>query len=181
MNILEVMVRIMSPILSFTCDEVWEHYPSFERGREGRPSSVQLAGWPVDADFAPAMPSDFDAEAFMNRFATLLEARDVVTKALEDARNDKVVNKSQEAEILIEAPEAVASVLAAFDATDLEELFIVSKVSVSAVEGDAMRALVSKTDLPKCPRCWNHRELGGNEGHADVCRRCGDVLDAVGA
>ena len=37
MNILEVLVRVMSPILSFTCDEVWEHYPETERNREGRP------------------------------------------------------------------------------------------------------------------------------------------------
>ena len=37
--------------------------------------------------------------------------------------------------------------------------------------------------LPKaadqCPRCWNHRELGGNANHAEVCKRCGDVLDQL--
>ena len=27
MNILEVLVRVLAPILSFTCDEVWENYP----------------------------------------------------------------------------------------------------------------------------------------------------------
>ncbi len=44
MNILEVLVRVMSPILSFTCDEVWEHYPQSERSKQGRPFSVQLCG-----------------------------------------------------------------------------------------------------------------------------------------
>ena len=34
--------------------------------------------------------------------------------------------------------------------------------------------------LPRCPRCWNHRELGGNAAHPSVCERCGDALDAIG-
>ncbi len=98
MNILEVLVRIMSPILSFTCDEVWEHYPEAARNRAGRPVSVQLAGWPALEDFKPALPAEADAAALRARFDVLLSVRDAVTKALEDARNGKVVNKSQEAE-----------------------------------------------------------------------------------
>ncbi len=47
MNILEVLVRVMSPILSFTTDEVWDCYPPAWREEEGRPVSVQLAGWPA--------------------------------------------------------------------------------------------------------------------------------------
>ena len=35
-NILEVLVRVLSPILSFTADEVWECYPEAMRNREGR-------------------------------------------------------------------------------------------------------------------------------------------------
>lgn len=49
MNILEVLVRVMAPILSFTTDEVWECYPPAFRAIEGREASVQLAGWPVRA------------------------------------------------------------------------------------------------------------------------------------
>ena len=178
-NILEVLVRIMSPILSFTCDEVWEHYPLSERDREGRPISVQLAGWPAEADFSPALPTGEEAAELRERFDVLLGVRDAVTKALEDARNAKAVNKSQEAELLVSAPAAVADVLEGFDAADLEELFIVAAVRVARVDGDEVSVTVSKTDAPKCPRCWNHRELSGNAAHPDVCERCGDVLDAL--
>ena len=179
MNILEVLVRVMSPILSFTCDEVWEHYPETERNREGRPVSVQLAGWPEAADFIPALPQGEAAEAVMANFACLLEVRDAVTKAIEEARNAKTVGKSQEAVLKITVSQAVADVLGAYDAADLEELFIVSHVDV--VAGDVEEALVevSATSEPKCPRCWNHRELGGNANHAEVCKRCGDVLDQL--
>ena len=56
MNILEVLVRVLAPILSFTTDEVWESYPQGLRSENGHPQSVQLAGWPEDSDFMPAVP-----------------------------------------------------------------------------------------------------------------------------
>ncbi len=179
MNILEVLVRVMSPILSFTCDEVWEHYPETERNREGRPVSVQLAGWPEAADFIPALPQGEAAETVMANFACLLEVRDAVTKAIEEARNAKTVGKSQEAVLKITVSQAVADVLGAYDAADLEELFIVSHVDVVAGDVEEAQVEVSATSEPKCPRCWNHRELGGNANHAEVCKRCGDVLDQL--
>ena len=179
MNILEVLVRVMSPILSFTCDEVWEHYPETERNREGRPVSVQLAGWPEAADFIPALPQGEAAEVVMANFACLLEVRDAVTKAIEEARNAKTVGKSQEAVLKITVSKAVADVLGAYDAADLEELFIVSHVDVVAGDVEEAQVEVSATSEPKCPRCWNHRELGGNANHAEVCKRCGDVLDQL--
>ena len=49
----------------------------------------------------------------MARFDALLEVRDAVTKALEDARNAKTVNKSQEAALTIVAPERAYEALAA--------------------------------------------------------------------
>ena len=181
MNILEVLVRVMSPILSFTCDEVWEHYPTSVREQEGRPVSVQLAGWPTDADFVPALPQGEEADAIMERFAVLLKAREAVTKAIEDARNAKLVNKSQEAAVTIAAPADVVEVLKGYAASDLEELFIVSHVDVKQGDSAEVTASVEKTEAAKCPRCWNYRELGGNANHADVCERCGNVLDAIGA
>ncbi len=50
--------------------------------------SVQLAGWPEAADFVPALPQGEAAEAVMANFACLLEVRDAVTKAIEEARNE---------------------------------------------------------------------------------------------
>ena len=176
-NILEVLVRVLSPILTFTCDEVWECYPPAMLSASGRPSSVQLAGWPRRADFAPALPEDGGAEA-LSKFAVALEARDVVTKALEDARTAKIVNKSQEAAVTITAPEAQAHALAAFGDAVLEELFIVSGVSVQV--GEELSCQVGLAEGEKCPRCWNYRQLGENERHPAVCRRCGEVLDELG-
>jgi isoleucyl-tRNA synthetase len=177
MNILEVLVRVLAPILSFTCDEVWEHFPPALRGGQDRPASVQLAGWPARSDFAPALPTD-DGAADLARFERAMEVRDVVTKALEEARTEKRVNKSQEACVKVTVPAAALDELAGYAPEVFEELFIVSGVSLQA--GEEFACEVEPAQGEKCPRCWNYRSLGGNAAHPDVCGRCGDALEAIG-
>ena len=178
MNILEVLVRVLSPILSFTCEEVWAHYPNTVRANEDREISVQLAGWPKVEDFTPALRSEDELTNILNDFGEVIAVRDVVTKALEDARGEKTINKSQEATVTVAAPKALLDKLSCFENTVFEELFIVS--SVSFVEGQELAASVESATGEKCPRCWNFRELGGNSNHPHVCKRCGDALDAMG-
>ncbi|WP_282208960.1 isoleucine--tRNA ligase [Parvibacter caecicola] len=179
MNVLEALVRLVAPILSFTADEVWECYPPAERSREGRPFSAQLAGWPHVRDFVPTLPDAQAQEQLRADFAQIMAVRDVVTKALEDARTAKVINKSQEAAIALTAPADVAQLLERYGLPMLEELFIVATVRVE--EGNQLSAAVSVAEGEKCPRCWNIRALGGNPSHPDVCERCGDALDALEA
>ena len=175
-NILEVMVRVLAPILTFTTEEVWQHYPEAMRNREGREESIQLCSWPKRSDFAPALPED--TTQLSAAWACIMEVRDVVTKALEEARGAKVIKKSQEAAIEVTAPAAVLDQLKAFDQAVFQELFIVAKVSF--VEGAEVAAQVSVAEGEKCPRCWNITELGGNEHHPGVCKRCADALDEIG-
>ena len=118
------------------------------------------------------------AERIAEDFGVILGVREIVTKALEDARGQKIVNKSQEADVTVTAPRSVLDHVEQYDAAVFEELFIVA--SVSFVEGEELSAEVCKTTAEKCPRCWNYRELGGNPNHPSVCERCGDVLDAIG-
>lgn len=177
MNILEVLVRVLSPILSFTCDEVWEHFPPAYREADGRVWNVQLAGWPHARDFVPSLPEAAEADALMADWTTIIGVREAVTKALEEARNEKTINKSQEAAVTVTAPADVLSVCKTYAPEVFEELFIVS--SVSFEEGAELSVSVAVAEGEKCPRCWNIRELGGNSNHPDVCKRCGDVLDEI--
>ncbi len=177
MNILDVLVRIMAPILSFTTDEVWDHYPPAYRNAENRPMSVQLAGWPKATDFVPEVPKD--AEESTAAFNELMVVREAVTKALEDARNAKVINKSQEAAVSIKVPLGLLETTQSFDKAVFEELFIVASVDFEQSEDDSIDVTVTVAEGEKCPRCWNIRQLGGNEHHPDVCKRCGDVLDEL--
>ncbi|MDO5335523.1 MAG: isoleucine--tRNA ligase [Coriobacteriia bacterium] len=176
MNILEVMVRVLAPILTFTTEEVWQHYPEAIRNRAGREESVQLTSWPSRDSFVPALPADTTALA--DQWTCIMEVRDVVTKALEEARAAKTIKKSQEAALEVSVPAAALAVLDAFDEAVFQELFIVA--SVSFHEGTELAAQVSVAEGDKCPRCWNITKIGGNANHADVCERCAAALDEIG-
>lgn len=177
MNVLDMLVRVLAPILSFTTDEVWESYPeSLTANIENRPISVQLAGWPTAETFNPSVPSDKAAEVTSD-FEKLLEVRDVVTKAIEEARANKVINASQEAAVAVNVPSDYAETVNKYPLDVLEELFVVSDVSVK--EGSELGCTVAHAEGEKCERCWNFRTLGLNPAHPHVCKRCGDVLDLL--
>ena len=176
-NVLEVLVRLLTPIISFTTEEVWQNYPKGLAESQDHPISVQLAGWPERGNFVPLVP-EHEAERIEKRFEVVLAFRDEVTKALEEKRVEKAINKSQEAVVRATVPQAEYDVLTDFDEGFFEELLIVSKVAFE--RGDELTVEISVSDLDKCPRCWNFRVLGGNPHHPDVCERCGDALDAIG-
>lgn len=175
-NILEVLVCVLTPIISFTTEEVWQNYPESMKAK-GHEESVQLAGWPKREDFVPAIP-EAEVEALMARFDTILELRDEVTKALEEKRAQKEINKSQEAFVKVVAPAGVYEVVSAEPSAFYEELFIISGISFE--EGAELSVSVEKSTLEKCPRCWNFRELNTEGAYQDVCPRCAAALEEIG-
>jgi isoleucyl-tRNA synthetase len=179
-DILEVLVRVISPILSFTAEEAWQFYPPAIAAHEDRPESVQLAGWPTAESFAPAMPEGV-REGIEADFAVLLGVRDAVTKALEDARVAGTIKKSQEADIIVSAPADVLEVVNKYDKAVFTEMLIVSSVAFEQAADDAeVEARATHTELPKCNRCWNYVERDPQGRYEDVCERCADVLDEIG-
>ena len=175
MNILDMLVRVLSPILTFTTDEIWENYPEAMRNRAGRPDTVVLAGWPTVDDFTPAIPADTDILA---DFETVLEIRDAAMKVLEAARSDKTIAKSQEAALVVRAPQNVLDVATKYDTALYQEMFVVSDVAFEAGDELAVELLPAKGE--KCPRCWNYRELGTSAAYPSVCAHCADALAEIG-
>ena len=174
-NVLNVLVRVLSPILSFTTEEVWSFWPETLK-EEGREESVQLAGWPDKAKFMPSI--DFKTQdSLLSDFKLLFELRDAGTRAIERAREDGIIKKSQEADITIYATDDQIAVANKYPPKMLVELLICASVKLKNTEEEEASAEVVATTLEKCPRCWNHVKLGGVEGHDDVCERCGHVLE----
>ncbi len=174
LNILEVLVRVLSPILSFTCDEVWDYYPQGLR-YPGRPEAVALAGWPEASDFKPQVSAS-EQKRIADEFVTLLDVREAVTKALEESE----CKKSQQAALVMSAPSAIIEVLRAQPEDLLTELFIVSAVELEQSEGTDITVAVHEAAGEKCPRCWNYLELGTDPSHPEVCGRCAEVLTSLG-
>ena len=174
MNILEVMVRILSPILSFTCDEVWEKYPEAIRNNSDRPSSVQLAGWPKLEDFVPAVSEDKLNES-LEDYSRLLDVRDAFTRALEEEKVKGKFGKSQEVGAKMLLPNSYKDVVEKLGAKTLEELFIASESEIEYTDSEDIKVEIFEAHGEKCPRCWNYRQLNEN----GVCERCAKVLDKL--
>ena len=173
-HILDGMTRLIAPILAFTSDEIWH---AMKHAQGVNAESVLFNDMPGDnAAFA------LDAAA-KDRWAKLVSLRDAVNKALENARNAGVLKKAQDTDVTLSVSESDAAFLAG---VDLASLCIVSKVTVTtgAVEGEKSEdclipctIAVALDESPKCPRCWNHSEHIGADGHhAELCDRCAAVV-----
>ncbi|MHB8762597.1 MAG: isoleucine--tRNA ligase [Coriobacteriia bacterium] len=160
-EVLKALVRVMAPVLSFTAEEVWQFMPTSLR--DGVPS-VQLAGWPnVEVPQA-------EAAELRESYAIVLQVRELVTKALEDARNAGEIGKSQEARLVLTVPAAWHRTLAQRGEAALAEMFIVSETELAS--GDGVAVAVGRAGGDKCPRCWNWRQLRAD----GLCARCSDVV-----
>lgn len=173
-NVLDVLVRVLSPILSFTTEEVWGFWPEGLKEQE-RPVSVQLAGWPNAKNFTPEIPEN-EANEVLYDFKTLFEIRDAATKAIEVARGNGTIKKSQEAKVTVTLSQEQMNIAAKFDKSVIADLLICAEVEFVVENVDETTANVDRTNLAKCPRCWNYTELSGEGEHADVCPRCAHVL-----
>ena len=170
--ILDVLVRLMAPVLSFTAEDVWRFMPG-----AGRPESVFLAG------LGPP-PAEWRAPDVAARFEQLLAVRGAVTKAIEEARQAGLVRQSSEARLALGAPSADGlGRLLAECAADLPSLFLVADVALGGADGapesplvPGLRVGVERAPGEKCPRCWNIRALGQDPRHPDLCERCAGVV-----
>ena len=170
----EALTRLLAPIMSFTCDEVWQYLPAVA----GRPESVHLGTFPTSADLIGGDAPSLEDKGKEGGWTVLLRVRDEVLKALETERANKVIGGGLEAQVKLTASDLEYFVLQRH-AEDLRYLFIVSAVTLekSANDSGPVGIQVSKADGKKCDRCWNYStHVGEDEKHPTVCERCSAVL-----
>ncbi len=176
-EILEVLVRLMAPILSFTSDEIWQYMKRAEQA----PS--------VHADlFVPVNDTHKDPE-LLRRWEGIIEIRGEVTKALEVARREKTIGHSLDASVTLGLSSELMERLSVYR-DQLRSIFIVSSVDMTEIdrlenglESDTISGLkvkVSPSIDPKCERCWVHDPtIGEDNTHPTVCKRCLKVLNEI--
>jgi isoleucyl-tRNA synthetase len=175
----EALVRLMAPILSFTCDEVWQSLPAVP----GRPESVHLASFPAGSDILGDQVAEQD-EQQQKDWNALLRIREDVLMALETARNGKQIGGSLEAQVKITATDPAYSLLAKYK-DQLRYLFIVSAVTLEQREpGNGFTGgvitIVERAPGQKCERCWNYSvHVGEDKIYPTICERCSAVLRKI--
>jgi isoleucyl-tRNA synthetase len=189
-HIFNAIVRLLAPVLTFTCDEAWAYATAKV---EYTDDSIHLQDWPV----APATWTNADLEA---EVAALLRVRAQVNEAIEPLRAAGKLGRSLDAAVtlIVPAEDSVARVLEKHR-DFLPELFIVSHVTVgsdmgasaeaatrvstttdaSAKAGAALLVTVrpcSELDLSWCPRCWRWVPALEVSSHGEICPRCVEAL-----
>lgn len=170
-EVLVALTKLVSPILSHTADEVWEHIPGVSE------VSVQLTDMPDAESFG-------DVEELKTTWNHFMAVRDDVLKALEQARNEKKIGKSLTAAITLYTSGSVRELLLAIPS--LEKLFIVSHVELAgevneapaeAVTFDELSIVVESAEGETCERCWVvSKTVGENSEHPTLCTSCAETV-----
>ncbi|KOO49353.1 isoleucine--tRNA ligase [Viridibacillus arvi] len=170
---LQALLKLLTPIIPHTTDEMWSYLDNTEA------VSVQLTDMPEAVE-------QEDFEALRTKWAQIITVRNAILKALEEARNAKVIGKSLEAKVTVFADEATTALLSDQD-INFAQLNIVSEFVVGgettqapaeAVVVDNVAVLVEKATGEKCERCWSISEtVGQSESHPTLCANCADVVE----
>ena len=157
-NCADALVKLWAPFLAFTAEEIWTHFSHLGA------NSVHYEEFPEVKEYA-------EAEILRDEIKRLLEVRALVTKANEEARNEKLIASSQEAKILLTLPKEEKELVEKNLGAAVAQWLIVSQVEL--VEGETA-VKVEKASGQKCPRCWNYDEHVDENG---LCPRCHAVME----
>ncbi len=173
--ILDAMVRMLAPILSFTAEEIWACMP---HGASDDGESVMFNDMPR---YDPALELPAEKAESWER---MMKLRTDVNKALELARAEKTIGKPLDAEVVLHVSDP--ELKKELGGYDLKTLFIVSSVEVKDGEFDAyagdtpgVTAEIRASGEKKCVRCWTHdSRVGEDKEHPELCPRCAAVVRA---
>jgi len=173
-EVLKVLVRIISPVLSFTADEIWERIPEALKEEE----SVHLSKW-IEAN------PEYLNEELAKKWDKIARLRREVNKKLEAERQTGLIGHSLDARVLLNIANAEYSFIKDYTENEVSDLFIVSQVkfvndNLAESEIEGINIAVEKASGEKCERCWKYdEEVGHDHNHSDVCPRCASVLEKM--
>ena len=163
--------KILTPILPHTMEEIWGFLKEDEE-------YAQLANMPEVENYA-------NHDELLENWAKFMKLRDDVLKALEEARDKKLIGKSFEAAVTIYPDKETKAMLDELDA-DFREILIVSKLTISDDQAPAdaeqlanAAVVVKHAEGDVCPRCRMIRtDIGEDPKLPMLCGRCAEIVEA---
>ncbi|WP_297950445.1 isoleucine--tRNA ligase [uncultured Lactobacillus sp.] len=165
------LAKILTPILPHTMEEIWGFLKEPE-------DYIQLANMPEVEDYA-------NHDDLLENWGKFMKLRDDVLKALEDARNKKLIGKSFEAAVTIYPDKETKTMLQDLDA-DFRQILIVSKLTIADGEAPTnaeklnnASVVVEHVEGEVCPRCRMIRtDIGVDSKLPMLCGRCAKIVEA---
>jgi isoleucyl-tRNA synthetase len=162
-EVLNTLLKLLTPIIPHTTSETYKHIPNIKHLDD-----VYLLDMPKVKDLS------FENLDLMEDF---MDLREDVLKALENARNEKVIGKSLNAHLKLYPKAKVQTLLEKLD-IPLAQAFIVSKLDVLSTgfgkyKGKDISIDVLSAEGHVCDRCWQVVEEVNEDG---ICERCESVI-----
>ena len=166
-KLLNILIRLIAPILSYTAEEIWQSCPNLNNQEE----SVFLSNYLTNEN-------KDKLEISNEEWKRLFEIKDSVNQSIEQLRNDNKLKGSLDAVVNIEAHDADFSILEKLG-TELHFLFISSEANIK--KGSSLKINITNSEHEKCVRCW-HRDVtvGKNDLYREICQRCITNIAAEG-
>ena len=175
-DIAVALTKLLTPIIPHTAEEIWSYLKEEEE-------YVQLAEFPEVETFA-------NQEELLDMWKAFMDFRDDVLKALEVARNEKLIGKSMEAKVTVYPNEQVRALLTALNA-NLPQLLIISpdfftvseegpaSAPEAAQKFEDVAILVERAEGHVCDRCRQVKaKLSDHEHLEHVCEHCAEVIES---
>ncbi len=150
----EVLSKTLAPVLAHTMEEVWDFYLP-------NSSSIHLETFKIEAIDKPVL-ADWEI---------LLAFRSEAFKALELAREQKLIGKSLEAKLIIKIDTQRYNLLKTTFKDKLAQWLIISQFEL--IESSKNKLEVLRAEGLQCPRCWNISLESDTDG---LCPRCHHVI-----
>lgn len=179
-EIIHVLVRLLTPILAFTTEEIWWYLP----GNGRKPVSVQLSDW-------PEVKEAYQDDVLHVKWNKILKVREIAGWALEKARQEQKLGNSLNAFLDLYPDKELYEFLKPME-EELMTIFIVSGLALHPPGEQAPSNAYVHEDMPnlkvvitaapgdKCERCWMVSEtVGTSMEHPTLCRRCIGVLSLI--
>lgn len=161
---LHSLLTLLTPIIPHTTEEAYSYLPGPKK------ESIYLCDM-------PNVVSHSNEDEILTKYSDFMLLRDDVLKALEQARNDKIIGKSLNAKVTLNPTPKIAKLLLSLD-INIAQVFIVSSFEVvgnpiDASEYESGQIKVESAVGHTCARCW---QIVDHVDEDELCDRCRDIL-----
>ncbi|KAI9306408.1 tRNA synthetases class I-domain-containing protein [Cunninghamella echinulata] len=183
-EILQIYTTALSPVICHTAEEIYEQYRSKTEQPE---TSIFKVGW-----YNQVNPL-WDNQELESKWAVLKDLKNQVNQVLEEARQEKEIRSSQEADvnIIIKKDTPTGQIIHTMNDSELASLLLTSRVQIIEEENllssdkEYKREMQLGTDKTncmikakksagyKCPRCWNFHSIEMDS----LCNRCINIVN----
>ncbi|HSI45301.1 MAG TPA: isoleucine--tRNA ligase [Methylophilus sp.] len=159
-HITHALMRLMTPILSFTADEIWQTL-----GMDAEATVFEEKWY--------GLPAHGLSETQLKHWQTMIDLRGQAAKEIEILRGEGKVGSSLQAELEFHVADEAFDALSSLQ-DDLRFVTITSAATTYKVaDASAQKILVKPSAYQKCERCWHYRaDVGSDAAHPTICGRC---------